>query len=229
MSARTSFAFSAIVCWVALFAVSSAQAVPTLKLSDGVTTVTVTDQLAGDGAIGTPGFVQFNNFIGSWIVNVTTGISDPVQGSPALPFMTLNSVNMSVQGRGTLFIWFSDDFFGPTLANYTTYVGGILAGPAGNSLSYDAFADPGNTLFAETIPLSTPGSFSPGAFAGSKDGLLDLPANYSLTQRVVITHLSSGTTSFQADLYTAPIPEPATATLGLLSIGGLMLRRRRMA
>ncbi|OCA04184.1 hypothetical protein AC781_00380 [Akkermansia glycaniphila] len=44
-----------------------------------------------------------------------------------------------------------------------------------------------------------------------------------------VGYLAKGRVSDAIKAENAAVPEPATATLGLLSLAGLMLRRRRMA
>lgn len=67
----------------------SAFAVPQLQLSDGTTTITVTDQGIGD-IDGNTGVIVFHGSIGAFNINVTTGITKPVLGSPTQPVLDLN-------------------------------------------------------------------------------------------------------------------------------------------
>ena len=201
----------------ALFAANTANAIPTLKLSDGITTVTV-----GDGQIGVvsdlsaqTGAVTFIGAVGSWIVNVSTGISDPILGSPTNPHMDLNSVNVNVSGgSGT-------DFAMEAL------IGGTLNLASGSLLTYNTYASATNSLFAETH-LLTSQTFNPGAFSGTDAGsfpVTPFPAPYSLTQKVVITHGAAGSTSFNAALQ---VPDGGTtvALLGFVLLGVEGLRRK---
>src|SRR5262245_25322474 len=101
---------------------SRPEAAPSLKLTDGVTTVIVTDQGVG-GLNPLVGVVTASPVVGSWFVNVSTGITAPQIGSLTLPHMDLSSVN--VGGPGTLTISFSSDFFGPTpTTTFQAHIGG---------------------------------------------------------------------------------------------------------
>src|SRR5687768_9533577 len=83
---------------LALFATTSATAIPILRLttSDGV--VTVSDGGVGDLA-PQPGAVVLLSPLGAaWSVNVTTGLSNPMIGSATQPQLDLNSVNVTSVG-----------------------------------------------------------------------------------------------------------------------------------
>ena len=60
-----------------------AHVVPQLRLSDGINTVTVTDSGVGD-ANALSGAVVFNGSIGDFSVNVITGITKSLLGSPSV-------------------------------------------------------------------------------------------------------------------------------------------------
>ena len=103
----------ALTVAAAVAAMPTAYGVGTMSLSDGGTTVTITDNGLGDsnpviGAVTYVGAVG-----GNWLVNITTGLSKPVVGSATVPKMDLNSVNATSGGAGTLTIKWSDDNFGP--------------------------------------------------------------------------------------------------------------------
>ena len=95
---------AASICALALGA-DRVNAVPTLTLFDGTTTITITDG-SGLDANAAVGAVTFSGRIGVWDVNVSTGITKPVIGSSTVPMMDLNSVDHST-GAGTLTITFS--------------------------------------------------------------------------------------------------------------------------
>jgi hypothetical protein len=203
----------------------AAQAVPTLRLSDGITTVTVADGAFNDMTAAV-GAVTFSGAIGVWTVNVSTGASDPALGTPTSPSMDINSLDIS-GGAGTLTIWFSDDFFGPTSSGVSASIGGTINNKPGSSLTYKTYADGSNTLFAETL-LLTSQSFTSGAFSGDASGGLPsdpYPAPYSLTQKLVITHAGAGATSFDATLM-VPDGGSTVALLGFALLGIEGLRRK---
>jgi hypothetical protein len=203
-----------------------AHAVPTLQLTDGVTTMTIADMSGGD-LNPTVGAVTFLGPVGSFSVNVTTGISKPVLGSAALPFLDLNSINVSGPLANTLTIRFSDDSFGPTPGSVTARIGGTTAG----MLSYSTFADASNTLFGTSTLLTQQGPFGNGAFSGTSFANLGFLSPFSLTQEVVINHGASPgglvSTSFNAELQAAVPDGGSTITLlGAVLVALESLRRR---
>ena len=211
----------------AVFSLSSpphAHAITTLRLTDGVTTITIADAGAGD-ANPVAGAVTFIGSIGSFSINnVTTGLSKPVLGSATLPFLDLNSVDVS-GSAGTLTISFSDNFFGLTPGDVTANIGGTTGG----TVSYSTFADASNLLFGKSTPLTSQGPFGGPAFSGTSFADLGLLSPFSLTQEVVITHASGvRATSFNAELKAQGVPDGGSTVglLGLALVGLESLRRR---
>ena len=206
---------------LALVTATSTEAAQMLTLTSGLTSVTITDNGAGD-VNPSVGAITFIGSVGAFnALNVSTGVSKPILGSAANPFMDLNSVNISSSGGGTLVIdHFDDGFTG--LTNFSMAIGGVAGlGGAGGALTYSAFFNQG----AGNVLIDTLGPFS-GAFSGTGGGGPTTLTPYSLTQRVTIVH-GAGTvgTSFNATL----IPEPATLALfglGLIGVGFATSRRR---
>jgi hypothetical protein len=212
------------VAVIALAAAPNAQAIPTIRLFDGTTTITVADGSGGDSTAAI-GAVTFNGAIGAWIVNVSTGVTKPLLGSATKPDMDLNSVNVSGGAGGTLTILFSDDGFGPTLGNSFAQIGGTINNAAGSTLAYTTFASASNALFALTTPLTSQ-SFVSGAFSGSTFGsAVPITSPYSLTQKVVIRHAGAGASSFNASL-TVPDGGTTASMLGFALMGIAGLRRK---
>lgn len=95
-------------------------------------------------------------------------------------------------------------------------------GDATIDLDFDAglgFLD-GATV-ARSSGLNPAGGLGVGTFSFTSDGINDL------TLRVVSDvngHIING-----LEIAAAPVPEPATATLGLIGVAGLLVRRRRAA
>src|SRR5439155_1528512 len=110
-------------------------AIPTLTLSDGLTTVIVPNVSFYSGPVGA-----------DWLVSVV-GITKPVFGSATSPEMELSLLSAASSVAGTLTVEFSDDFFGPTSGSITSSTGGTADN---GTVAYSTFADPGNALFAET-------------------------------------------------------------------------------
>ena len=102
---------------------ANAHALLVLTIDDlstvGVDAIIVDDVDGGVGTFTTKGFstsadgspgdglVTFNGAVGSFIVNVTTGISKPVIGNPSKGRIDLNSVNVS-GSAGTLQLMLTD-------------------------------------------------------------------------------------------------------------------------
>lgn len=182
--------------------------------TDGGYTTTVADSsLIPDGVI------SFNGSIGSWTVNVTTGVSDPQIGPGQLD---LNSINVS-GGTGTLDILLTDtDYTGPVPA-YTADYGGTTMGSVFFLFGYGA----SNGEFTSTV-FTPPFTVSGGAFSGSATGAVTQNDPYSLTISTSITHTAAGqSTSFNVQL--APVPIPPTVWLfgsGLLGLIGISRRKK---
>lgn len=196
----------------------------TLTLTQGASTVTVTDT-------DLDGVITFSGVVGVFAVNVTTGLSKPFEPSgPGFGYMDLNSVNAST-ASGTLVIKLSDTDFpggGP---------GGTLLGEVGGttqgSAEFWGYKDPSNTLFGTSGALSVHmGPFTGGAFSGTDTfAHAPLAEPYSMTLVAEITH-GTGTknTSFDFSLQNNVIPEPSSLLLigtGLLGLGIVARRKFR--
>jgi protocatechuate 3,4-dioxygenase beta subunit len=177
-----------------------------LRLSDGVTTVTITDGQPGDFS-PLDGTVLYAGPVGAnWFTVVAAGVTKPSFGSPTNPFLDL-SFQASSRGGGTLTAEFSDnDFLVPAI--FAPNIVGTMSATTG-TVNYDVWTDPGNMLFAHTIPVATIGPMTPngiGHFAGSASGPGGQAAPYSLTQVLKINHDGAGTTTFDAALPSTPSP-----------------------
>jgi hypothetical protein len=187
-------------------AATSSYAVPTLFLSDGVNTEMVAENSPLNQST-VPGTVVWSGSLGVWSLNVSTGIS---QGTGTSPNFDLNSVDAIIPSVGpgissgpyTLQVWFGDVNLGPTSGSFLATIGGTTAG----SVTYNTFADGGDTLFAQTLGLTSQ-SFNGTPFSGSQSsGDEFLPFPYSLSQEVIITQ-TGGATSFDATLVVGAVPE----------------------
>jgi hypothetical protein len=185
----------------------------TLRLTDTVsaTVVTVADQSALDSD-PTPGIVLYNGAVGAnWVLNVSTGMTKPYAGSASDPSLSLNSIDATSLGAGSLIVEFSEKDFVtlPAGSVFSAAIGGTTDG----KLSASTFLDSANSLFAQTILLTSQGTFGPGAFNST---LFSTPigtsAPYSLTQRVAITHTKASVSSFAFEL-TASLAATVTPSL----------------
>ena len=188
--------------------VQSVNAIPTLTLSDGTTTIVVTDGSALDSST-LAGAVTFNGALGTnFILNVSTGLTKPLTGSASAPSIDLNSVDFAT-GAGTLTISFSETGFTAFPGILTGDVGGTVG--AGGSLT--------NIVMQNGLDLVTNGPFGPGAFSGSGSAALIDGAPYSLTQTAILTFgAGGGMTSFNAAGTVVGVPDGGM-TLTMLGIG----------
>jgi len=214
---------------LALAAAPSARATAELELISGASTVIVADGGAGD-TNSLAGAISFSGSVGSFDLTITTtGITKPLLGSATVPFLDLNSLQVS-SGIGALTILFSDTGFGPTNTNFLSQIGGTINN-GGGSLSFATYESATNTLFAESTLLTSQGPFGSGAFSGSSNSsVLSLASPYSLTEVVTINHSIGGATSFDGSLSTSvPDGGSTVALLGAVLVGFEGLRRKFMA
>jgi hypothetical protein len=207
---------------VAAMAVPSAFATAELILSSGASTVDIVDGGVGDANPAT-GAVTFVGAVGSWSVNVTTGLEGDT------PFFDLNSVDTTASQVAPIVMAFSDDRVLPP--GFTLNAGGTVSTSGGTpTVQFGAFTGTskfdfahqiGSTLTFHATPFS--GSTSGSTFAG--DTSLSLAASIDLgTGR-------RGGASFDSAL-DSTVPEPASISMlggGLLILGGALRRRIKKA
>jgi hypothetical protein len=206
-----------------------AQAVPQLRLFDGTTTFTISDNGGGDSQ-GAAGQIVWVGSIGNWTLNVHTGTTYPVLGTLQNPTLDLSFNATSTGPGGTLQISFSADGFGPTNGSAISSIGGTIA--SGGSVIYNTYGGTNNTNFSTANLLTSQGPFPTGAFSGTQvGGTISNPGPYALTQVVSITH-GAGTFQTTGDAL-LQVPESGTSILllgaGLTGIGLLGRFRRRIA
>jgi hypothetical protein len=201
---------------VALIAMQSAFAIPTLTLDDGNGhSVTLSDA---------SGVVTFNGTLGNWIVNVTTGIGSPpfpALGTAQQPYLDLQSGNVFLQTGGgplvgnVLTIKFTDDNLGPVAGGLIHTTGGTANG---TTETFSATVN-GSPVTTQSI-TATPGyNQTDGANVVAAN-----PATFGITA-VITAHTSAASASFDSEV---KVPD-AGMTLALLGFGltGLALFARR--
>ena len=210
---------------------ASVHAAASLFISDGINSITVADGSANDSS-SLVGVVTYNGLLDAsspWSINITTGISKPVLGSSLIPFLDLNSVNVSSSSGGSLTVEFSDNGFGPLLPGTLT---SEIGGSTGGSVTFNTYYDLGNGLFAKTTPTANL-SFEETPFSGAAVADRPTGGTVSLTLQTIVTHTGTEVTSYNASFYDSTVrpsvPEPSTVSLlGLGVVGGLwMLKRSR--
>lgn len=229
-----------LVSFILFISTQTAESLPMLALNDtstaGFDVIIVDDSPAGTptplglsthtDALSGPGLVQYGSAVGAFFVNITTGITEPVLGSPELPNMHLNSVNIG--GAGTLSIMFTETGFGPlpSLASgFVSEFGGTTSG----SISAQSWVNGNNEAFGMMTQIADLGPFNPGAFSGSESRDLSPPDPFSITLRTIITHPAQGQIS-SFDLNVVPAPEPGTLVLlgsGLIGVAFYARKRRK--
>ncbi len=187
--------------------VQSVNAIPTLTLSDGVTTIVVTDGSAMDTST-LAGAVVFTGSLGNFSFTASAGLTKPQAGSASAPSIDLSSIAQAT-GAGTLTVTFSETGFTAFPGILTGDIGGTIA--TGGSLT--------NIVMQNALNLVTNGPFGPGAFSGSGSAALIDGAPYSLTQSAILTFgAGGGMTSFDAAGTVVGVPDGGM-TLTMLGIG----------
>jgi len=219
-------------------AAQQAEAVPTLRLSDGATTVEIMDGTVGD-IMGTVGIVGFTGAVGNFAINITTGLTKPVIGSDESPLMDIISFNSTSLGNGggTLTLMFTETDFIPYVRGGISHVMTFLSsigGTTNGAVSYETYLGETNGAFEMSTLLGNVGPLAgmPVVFGGDDLTLLLPENNYSLTMVVTVEHtFANQNTSFDAELKATPNPEPATVGLSAMALLSLIggTRRRRSA
>lgn len=206
-----------VALMIILSGLNAADAVPILKLSDGTTHVSVTDNLAGD-IDPAAGAMTYLGPVGLFNANVTTGWT--FMGSAAIPRLDLNSINFS-GGAGTLTISLEEDGYAGLYnpGGFLTEIGGTTTGTVSVS-SYIKESGAATWTLIDTL-----GDFS-GPFSGSAQSAWDPGEPYSLKITTVITHDDSGVpSSFNANL--TSVPEPGTLIMLGTGLAGLFYVRHK--
>lgn len=196
-----------------------AHAVGTLVISDGSSTIVVTDG-SGSDANSNPNVVQFTGVLGIWNITAvgSTGI-----GAGAPNELTLGASETSSSGPGTLKLFYSDINFSLSgTVSYTNSFGGTAG--TGRSLSPTTWWDASNLVTNETTQLTSQGPFTTASFNQTVSGNTSVTSPFSLTIETDITHSTASFSSFSDTLVL--VPEPGTWALCALGLTGLFVQVR---
>ena len=231
--------FAVLGVAAALAATSVANAVPTLRITDGITTVTVADNAVGDAANAVNGFVQYTAPAGTfagWSVILSAGITKPQVGSATKPQLDLNFqvLRTSGAGSGNLTICFSENGF--NLASATpmqTGAGVTLGTTAANTAKVETFYAANDVVLntgAGTTKLASQNFTGPGASAQNTVANAAADPSIAFTIKLDLSIAQGEVASGDLHLFALGVPEGGSMVtfLGtaLLALGAFAARRK---
>lgn len=212
--------FSAVLLAGALITQIPAAEALIIQLSDGVTSVSVTDGGVGDACpfAGCINFTYSSSGLGSFVLDLVSGLSQPLIGDLNTSVLDLNSLHFTTNlfAASTFTITMTDTDFTQAFnnGNAIASIGGTTTG----LVDYYAYLDANNTPFGTTTLLGDLGSYGSGPFSGGSATGISISGPYSLTQVVTISHSTGqNVSSFDAELKL--VPQPAA----LILLGSAML------
>ena len=203
------------------FMAPKANATVQITLTQGASSVTITDGSAGD-VCSAADCVTFSGALGNYLINVSTGIAQ----NGTNPYLDLNSVNLTTRpNAGLLTISTSSNGYTAQTPQFSFQVGGTssLTGAS----TFKAYGGNSNTLFDTSNQLGSTLVFPTSPFSNSTLSSGGTTSNpYSLTIVATLNGISAGSASFDAAL--DAVPEPATMALlgAVLLFSGSAIRRK---
>lgn len=168
------------------------------------------------------GFITFNGAVGTFTVNVTTGISVPFVSGPQL--LDLNSIDVS-GGAGDLEIRLTDTDYTGSPPAFEALFGGTAA--PGGDIDFELYYDDANAEFGATSLIFSDTN-NQNAFSGSGSTSATVTDPFSLTIVANITHVKGGVSSFDAEIRAVPLPT-AVWLFGSGLLGLVVISRRKKA
>jgi hypothetical protein len=196
-----------------------------LRVTDGITTVTILDNGPGDGNTILPSTISWSGSVGGWVITVAAGTGESAIGmSPGSMDLTYNVATLGSASTLTLLLTQYD--MSPDYPGWALQIGGTNLG---TGTTYDAFADDGNTPFAMASTFgSALGPLTGTPFSALSVGTAPVVPLYSLTQRLSFTSPGAGQATGDAAL--TALPEPASLVFvgsGLLALARAAGRARK--
>jgi hypothetical protein len=217
-----------------LFLAPLAQAIPTIRITDGITTVTIQDNVGADSS-PVAGYVEYSAPAGTfagWSSGLSAGTTKPLVGSSTSPQVDLNwAIVRSGPGSGSISVFFSENNFNLASATpMTASSGGTLGTSAANTALVRTYYDNGNTVLATSTLLTSHAFSGPGAFAANDPAVAPADPAIAFTVRVDLTQNANDITSGEIHLFGASVPEGGSMVtmLGtaLLALGFFAARRK---
>ncbi len=242
--------FGLVLLLLSALSTQSASASFVLILNDlntsGIDVVVIDDQLAGsvsdsfppqwtsnnaDVQLFDPGFLSYSGSVGSFIVNFSSGFSDPVIGPNRIDLL---SGNVSGVAGGVMEVWLIDTGFTDNGRSFQTSLGGTTDG----SVAFTSIVGTTNLELTNSGNAVAPdagsviidsGAFGSGAFSVDSVSVNPLAGGlYSMAVGMKITHAGGTNRITSFDYSLTQVPEPGSlAILSMLGIVTLARRRSR--